>query len=272
VDRDTYGAHFAEIQRWLRRGESYEACYTYRITARTTADPLAAYLRLRRANPAPYGAYLRFGDRHVLSSSPERFLTVDAAGWAETKPVKGTAARDPLRDDEVRAELAADEKNRSENLMIVDLLRNDLGRVCLPGTVRVPSLMAVESYATVHHLVSTVRGRLRPEVHALDCVDALFPGGSMTGAPKERTVQLLAGLETSPRGVYSGCLGWIGVDGTADLSIVIRTAVQDGDRVTIGVGGAVTVLSDVDEEWAETRVKAAAVLRALDPVGAPPVG
>ncbi|CAA9217122.1 MAG: Para-aminobenzoate synthase, aminase component [uncultured Corynebacteriales bacterium] len=272
VDRETYGAHFAEVQGWLRRGESYEACYTYRITARSTADPLAAYLRLRRENPAPYGAYLRFGDRHVLSSSPERFLTVDADGWAETRPIKGTAARDPLRDEEDRAALAGDEKNRSENLMIVDLLRNDLGRVCLPGTVRVPSLMAVESYATVHHLVSTVRGRLRPELHVLDCVAALFPGGSMTGAPKERTVELLAGLETSPRGVYSGCLGWLGPDGTTDLSIVIRTAVRDGDRVTIGVGGAITVLSDVDEEWAETRVKAAAVLHALDPVGAPPVG
>jgi para-aminobenzoate synthetase len=269
VDRDLYGVHFAEIQGWLRRGESYEACYTYRIRARSIADPLAAYLRLRRENPAPYGAYLRFGDRHVLSSSPERFLAVDADGWAEARPIKGTVARDPLRDEADRSALAADEKNRAENLMIVDLLRNDLGRVCRPGTVRVPALMAVETYETVHHLVSTVRGRLRPGVHTLDAVDALFPGGSMTGAPKERTMALLAGLETSPRGVYSGCLGWLGPDGTTDLSIVIRTAVREGDRVTVGVGGAVTVLSDVDDEWAETRLKADAVLRALDPAAVP---
>jgi para-aminobenzoate synthetase len=263
VDRETYGAHLAEIDGWLRRGESYEACYTYRITARLVGHPFDAYRRLRTANPAPYGAYLRFGDRHILCSSPERFLTVSPDGRATTSPIKGTAARDPDRDAEIVAALAADEKNRAENMMIVDLLRNDLGRVCRPGTVRVPALMAVESYATVHHLVSTVTGELRSDVDAVDCLRSLFPGGSMTGAPKERTVALLAGLETTPRGTYAGCLGWFGADGTADLAIVIRTAVVDGDRVTIGTGGAVTVLSDVDEEWTETRVKAAAVLGAL---------
>lgn len=270
VDRATYGTHFAEIQRWLRRGDSYEACYTYRITARSDGDPLAAYLRLRRDNPAPYGAYLRVGGRHLLCSSPERFVAVDADGLAEARPIKGTAARDadPERDRQLRDALARDEKDRGENLMIVDLLRNDLGRVCRPGTVRVPALMAVESYATVHHLVSTVRGLLRPGLDALDCVAALFPGGSMTGAPKRRTVELLDGLETTPRGVYSGCLGHLGRDRTGDLAIVIRTIVWEADRLTIGVGGAVTVLSDPDEEYAETELKAAAVLRALG-VGQP---
>ena len=258
VDRRAYGEHFAEIQRWLRRGDSYEACYTYQLAVRGAADPLGTYRRLRRLNPAPYGAYLRSGDRHVLCSSPERFVRVGADGWAETKPIKGTAAghTDP-------SSLRADEKNRAENLMIVDLLRNDLGRVCLPGTVRVPELMAVESYRGLHHLVTTVRGRLEPGRTGVDCVAALFPGGSMTGAPKRRTVELLDGLEAAPRGVYAGCLGWIGADGTADLAIVIRTLAWDGDTVTLGVGGAVTALSDVDDEWAETLVKAAAPLAAL---------
>lgn len=258
VDRAAYGAHVEEIQRWLRRGDSYEACYTYRFTADVTGDPVDAYRRLRRANPAPYGAFLRFGDRHVLCSSPERFLAVGADGVAETRPIKGTApdSADPEA-------LRADEKNRAENLMIVDLLRNDLGRVCLPGTVRVPSLMAVETYRGLHHLVTTVRGRLLPGLGAADAVAALFPGGSMTGAPKRRTVELLDGLETAERGVYSGCLGWIGADGTADLAITIRTLVRDGDTVSLGVGGAVTALSEADDEWAETRLKAAAPLVAL---------
>ncbi|NUT48503.1 MAG: C26 family cysteine hydrolase domain-containing family, partial [Saccharothrix sp.] len=186
VDRDTYGRHYDTVQRWMREGESYEACYTYQITGTTDADPLETYRRLRVANPAPYAAYLRFGERSVLSSSPERFVTVSDDGWVETKPIKGTAPRhpDPDVDAAVRDALAGDRKIRSENLMITDLLRNDLGQVCEAGTVHVPKLMAVESYATVHQVVTTVRGRLRADRDAVDCVRALFPGGSMTGAPK----------------------------------------------------------------------------------------
>jgi para-aminobenzoate synthetase len=265
TDRDSYAHDFDQVQRWLRAGDSYEACYTYQITGTCTEDPLLTYRRLRAVNPAPYAAYLRFGDRTVLSSSPERFLTIDAEGWAETKPIKGTAHRDenPDRDAEIRIGLASDEKTRSENLIIADLLRNDLGQVCEVGSVRVPTLMAVESYTNLHQLVTTVRGRLRSDLDSAACVEALFPGGSMTGAPKKRTVELLDELETSERGIYSGCLGFFAFDGQVDQSIVIRTIVREGDRFSIGVGGALTVMSDPDEEFAETQLKANALLRVL---------
>ena len=266
VDRATYLRHFDEVQRWLRSGDSYEACYTYQVTARCSEDPYSTYRRLRRLNPAPYAAFLRLGDRRVLSSSPERFVTVTADGWAEAKPIKGTAARDPdpARDAQVRADLPRDDKIRSENLMITDLLRNDLGRLCEVGTVGVPHLMAVESYATVHQVVTTVRGRLRPEIDGVGCVAGLFPAGSMTGAPKKRTVELLDALEPVERGVYSGSLGFFGYDGQTDQSVVIRTIVWDGDRVTAGAGGALTVMSDAEEEYAETRLKLQALLQSLD--------
>ncbi|MGW3204230.1 aminodeoxychorismate synthase component I [Streptomyces sp. NPDC001135] len=265
VDRATYLRHFETVQGWLRDGDSYEACYTYQISGTSEADPLQTYLRLRAANPAPYAAYLRLGERTLLSSSPERFVTVDGDGAVETKPIKGTAPRydDPADDERARRALERDPKIRSENLMIADLLRNDLGQVCEPGTVHVPKLMAAESYATVHQLVTTVRGRLRPDRTAVDCVQALFPGGSMTGAPKKRTVELLDELEPEERGVYSGSLGFFGFDGRADQSIVIRTIVWEGDRVRIGVGGALIVLSDAEEEFQETRLKARALLRSL---------
>ncbi|UGY93860.1 aminodeoxychorismate synthase component I [Streptomyces gobiensis] len=266
VSREDYRRHLAEVHGWLSAGDSYEACYTYGIELRGPVDPAAAYLRLRQTNPAPYAAYFRSGRRSVLSASPERFLSVGADGWAETKPIKGTAARhpDPERDRHIAHRLRADEKTRSENLMIVDLLRNDLGRVCRPGTVEVTALMGVESYATVHQLVSTVRGRLQEGRDTVDCVRALFPGGSMTGAPKKRTVELLDELEPVPRGVYSGCLGFLGFNGTADLNIVIRTLICDPDATRLGTGGAITAMSDPDEEYRETVLKASALLKCLD--------
>lgn len=265
VDRETYLKHFETVQQWLRDGDSYEACYTYQISGTSEADPLETYLRLRATNPAPYAAYVRLGERSLLSSSPERFITVAGNGEVEAKPIKGTAPRhaDPVADEAARAALETDRKIRSENLMIADLLRNDLGQVCDTGTVHVPKLMAAESYATVHQLVTTVRGRLRADRGAVDCVEALFPGGSMTGAPKKRTVELLDELEPEERGVYSGSLGFFGFDGAADQSIVIRTIVWEGDRVRIGVGGALIVLSDGEEEFQETRLKARALLRVL---------
>ncbi|MFG3439672.1 aminodeoxychorismate synthase component I [Nonomuraea sp. NPDC047897] len=263
--RDRYLADIEECLRLLRAGESYEICLT--DTAEIPFDGAARdlYLRQRRLNPAPYAAYLRLGGMEVLCSSPERFLKVDRDHVAESKPIKGTAPRaaEPLRDSSLRHELATSPKTRAENLMIVDLLRNDLGRISAIGTVEVPRFMAVESYATVHQLVSTVRGKLQDGVSAVQAARACFPGGSMTGAPKLRTMEIIDRLEGRARGVYSGAIGFFGLDGTADLNIVIRTAVACEGTLTVGAGGAIVLGSDPAEEYAEMLLKARAPLRGL---------
>ncbi|WP_437539514.1 aminodeoxychorismate synthase component I [Sorangium sp. So ce726] len=247
-------------------GESYEVCLTNMIDFSFEEPPFELYCVMRSLTPAPHAGYFRIGDFHLVSSSPERFLSVDRNGRAEAKPIKGTRPRGRTEDeDRTQAEeLRANEKDRAENLMIVDLLRNDLGQVCTIGSVHVPKLFDVETYSHVHQLVSTIRGQLKPGVSAVECVRAVFPGGSMTGAPKKRTMEIIDRLEEGPRGVYSGAFGWLGLSGACDLNIIIRSVPIDRGHAWIGVGGAITALSDPNEEFAETIVKARGVVEAVE--------
>ena len=263
--RAGYVADVARCQDAIRAGESYELCMTMRGRLPPVARPFDLYRLLRRTNPAPYAAYLRFDRTSVLCASPERFLRVRGR-IVSTRPIKGTAPRfaEPAADAAARDALAASPKERAENLMIADLARNDLGRVCEAGSVRVPALMEIESHAHVHQLVTTVEGRLSAGATALDAVGAAFPPGSMTGAPKRRSVELLAGIEPSPRGIYAGALGYLSACGNADLNVVIRTAVATPEATLLGVGGAVTALSDPAAEHAEALLKAGAIARAWE--------
>ena len=247
-------------------GESYELCLTNQITAPADGvDPWELYKLLRQRNACPFAAYLEIGETTIVSSSPERFISVDEEGNVTAKPIKGTIRRGLTgkEDADLKSELLKSEKDRAENLMIVDLLRHDLSAVCDPGTVLVPKLMAIETYPKVHQLVSTVTGQLAHFYSGIDAFEACFPGGSMTGAPKIRSMEILRELENGPRGVYSGSIGWVGYDGQLDQSIVIRTVVFENNEMSIGCGGAITYLSDPLSELEEIKLKAQALLNCI---------
>jgi len=261
-------AHAKAVARLLERieaGDVYQACLTHRFERPFAGDPWRLYRALRARNPAPFGAWLALPEAAICSSSPERFLAVAADGRVESRPIKGTRPRDddPARDAELAAELARSEKDRAENLMIVDLVRHDLGRVCATGSVEVRELRAIESYATVHQMVSTVTGRLQPGAGRAQAIRAAFPPGSMTGAPKLAAMQLLAALEPVRRGVYSGALGYLDMRGGADLSVVIRTALVAGGRVCVHSGGGIVADSEPAAEWDESLAKARVLLEAI---------
>jgi para-aminobenzoate synthetase component 1 len=272
LSREAYEAGVAAIRRHIERGHIYQANLTRRLETPFDADPWGPYRRLRTGDPSLFSAYLDLGaspetgrPRALLSASPEPFLSVDADGLVASDPIKGTRprGRDRAEDRALACELLTSPKDRAENVMIVDVLRNDLGRVCRPGSVRVPRLCRLERTAAVQHLVSTVTGRLAPGRDAFDLLAASFPGGSITGAPKIRAMEILERLEPVRRGPYTGALGWIGPDGAMQTSILIRTFVADGRRLTLHVGGGITWGSDPAAEWDETVAKARGPLGAL---------
>jgi len=272
LDRAAYEAGVASIRRSIAEGDIYQANLTRRLEAPFRGDPWPLYRRLRTGDPALFAAYVDLGPspftgapRAIASASPEPFLSVTRDGLVETNPIKGTRprGRDRASDRALACELLGSAKDRAENVMIVDVLRNDLGRVCRPGSVRVPRLCRLERTAAVQHLVSTVTGRLAPGRDAFDLLAASFPGGSITGAPKIRAMQLLEELEPVRRGPYTGAAGWLSPDGAMGTSILIRSLVADGERLTLHVGGGITWRSDPAAEWDETVAKARGPLSAI---------
>jgi para-aminobenzoate synthetase component 1 len=257
----------ARVREYIFAGDIFQSNLSQRFEAPLSEPPWELYRRLRTRNAAPFAAFLDFPDAVVLSASPERFLNVDVGGHVETRPIKGTRPRGvgPEHDGALGLALSESDKDRAENLMIVDLMRNDLSRVCAPGTVHVPELFALERFATVHHLVSTVVGQLAPGMDALDLLRAAFPGGSITGAPKVRAMEIIAELEASERGVYCGAIGYWSVTGALDSSIAIRTAVAIADRIYFSAGGGIVADSDPEQEYRETLDKARGLIDVLAP-------
>jgi para-aminobenzoate synthetase component 1 len=255
----------ARVREYIVAGDIFQANLSQRFQGALTEAPFELYRRLRKRNPAPFAAYLAFDELAVLSASPERFLRLDQKRLVETRPIKGTRPRGlgPMHDAALGRALAESAKDRAENVMIVDLLRNDLSRVCRPGTVRVPELFALEHHPTVHHLVSTVLGELAPGANAVDLIRAAFPGGSITGAPKVRAMEIIAELEPTQRGVYCGSIGYISATGAMDTSIVIRTYLALRGQVYFQAGGGIVADSDVELEYRETLDKARALIETL---------
>ena len=262
--RQGYLDAVARVREYILAGDIFQANLSQRFQGQWGSPPYDLYRRLRRRNPAPFAAYLGFNDVAVLSASPERFLRLDGQ-QIETRPIKGTRPRGlgPMHDAALGRALAESRKDRAENVMIVDLLRNDLSRVCRPGTVRVPELFALEHHPTVHHLVSTVVGEIEPGAGAVELIRAAFPGGSITGAPKVRAMEIIAELEPTQRGVYCGSIGYLSVTGAMDTSIVIRTYVLLNGRVYFQAGGGIVADSDPELEYRETLDKARGLIETL---------
>ena len=268
-DAYTYAKAVDAAKEEIAAGEVYQVCLTHRKERDCAADPWDLYRKLLELNPAPFSSYFELPEVAIVSSSPERFLRVDADRWVESRPIKGTSSRgrDEASDLASRAALETSAKDRAENLMIVDLVRNDLGRVCEVGSVEVPALMEIESYASVYQMVSTIRGRLRDECDVFDLVRATFPPGSMTGAPKIAAMRILDELEPVRRGVYSGALGYFDLRGGADLCVVIRTILLSDGRAYLHTGGGIVADSNSADEWQESMDKARLLEAALDEVG-----
>ncbi|MFC4656368.1 aminodeoxychorismate synthase component I [Rheinheimera marina] len=264
MDKASYSDKFNRVQQYLKSGDCYQINLAQRFSARYQGDEWQAYLKLRAKNAAPFSAFMRVPQGAVLSLSPERFIEVKQ-GRVETKPIKGTLPRsaDPVQDAANAQELQQSEKNRAENVMIVDLLRNDLGKHCVPGSVKVPSLFAIESFPAVHHLVSTVTGELNPSADAFDLLRGAFPGGSITGAPKVRAMQIIAELEPHPRSVYCGAIGYINQHGDMDTNIAIRTLVLAGGEALCWAGGGLVADSEAASEYQETFDKVQRILPVL---------
>jgi aminodeoxychorismate synthase component I len=263
--KESYLELIQRAKEHIKTGDVFQLCLTNQILIEHDADALKTFLTLRESNPAPYGGYLKLAGVEIVSSSPEQFLKVSASGKVSSKPIKGTRPRskDQTEDTQIANELVSNEKERAENLMIVDLMRNDLVRVCEADSISVEKLFQIESYATVHQLVSTVTGTLRAGESATSALAACFPGGSMTGAPKIRAVEILQELEAGQRDIYSGAFGYLGFDGSADFGMTIRTLVFEGESASLGVGGGITIDSDPDSEFEETMLKSKALLKAL---------
>lgn len=261
---DDYQAGFDQIQHYLVEGDCYQINYARRFNSHVQGSPWESYKLLRKANPVPFGAYLEFPFAQFLSSSPERFIHV-SGNKVETRPIKGTRPRstDPAKDNKLKMELASSEKDRAENLMIVDLLRNDLGKSCRPGSIKVPELFSVEAYPTVFHLVSSIVGTIASNKTAVDVLQDCFPGGSITGAPKKRAMEIIRELEKHQRGVYCGAIGYISFNGNMDTNIAIRTITISQNELSFWSGGGIVADSDVNEEFQETQDKARAFFRLL---------
>jgi para-aminobenzoate synthetase component 1 len=263
-DEHYYSKAVNQMRSYIEAGDIYIANMTHTYTAKTQESAYDIYKNLRRINPAPFSAFMQFDGFEVLCSSPERFIQI-VNGKVETRPIKGTRPRGKTasEDEFYRLELEHSEKDRSELLMVVDLERNDLSKVCRPYTVKVTELFNIESYATVHHLVATIVGELKSEATAVDCIKACFPGGSITGTPKIRAMEIIEELELTKRNLYTGCIGYFGFDGNADFNIIIRTLIKQGNQLMIGVGGGITWESDARSEYFETLDKAEALFRAV---------